>query len=781
MTPYKPTPRDTSDIQLPQTLHNLMEDLAENTHAVWARQRMAEGWVYGAERNDALKQHPDLISYKDLSDGEKQYDRDTARETLKVIQKMGYQIIDPPIHSVTNNKSDYEKICQQIHSKGNLKNLMLIWHQRSRDLWNSYPKLYLHLGEAANSIAEPLLAYDILAEGIEKVDGIEKFDSLNTADKNLVLRLQQQVALALANCGATKDASSILQKLIELGQEDSESLGLLARTWKDSSYNTSSSAQQTIALKNSYKYYLQGLNSALSSHDLDGAYYCGINAATSALRLGLTTDSKELADKVEQICMQSHEDLIAKEQQAGYWLNATLAEACLLKGQVEEAHKWYKKAAEQAIKTNKRALGSMRNQARNILKQQGLKAKTLDCFFDVPSIVLFSGHMFDKSDRQNSRFPEKNEKQVRKALREYLKTINADIGYASAACGSDLIFLEEMIARNAEIIVVLPFDIHSFKKISVNANENFTWQDRFDSIIEKASEVKVLSEYHPNTMLNDFLFTNIYMYGRASLRAQHAASDLKPLLVWDGKHGDGGGGTASMANILADCDQDFTVIPPDGHFTKEKAAYFTTNDMREESVKKSVLYSTKTKIKMDRAIMSHHVFLPLLFADVKGYSKMNEREAAIFATSFMGELADVLLDFEQDLLNKRTQGDSLFLVFKNLEASIACATKLRKRISDIDWNEHQLPADLAMRISLDAGPTYSYTDPVTGNTDFCGNYVIRAARLEPVTPPGSIYASETFVSLATTLETPDVTFNYAGQIELPKRRGMVQAFHVTVR
>ena len=84
---------DTSDIQLPEELNVLIEQIAKNVHEVWAQSRIKQGWRYGNERSDALKQHPCLIPYEELPEVEKAYDRDTALETLKLISKLGFKII----------------------------------------------------------------------------------------------------------------------------------------------------------------------------------------------------------------------------------------------------------------------------------------------------------------------------------------------------------------------------------------------------------------------------------------------------------------------------------------------------------------------------------------------------------------------------------------------------------------------------------------------------------------------------------------------------------------
>ncbi len=89
---YVPQPVDTSDIQLPEELNVLVEQMAKNVHEVWAKGRIKVGWTYGPERSDELKQNPCLVPYEELSDEEKEYDRSTALETLKLISKLGFRI-----------------------------------------------------------------------------------------------------------------------------------------------------------------------------------------------------------------------------------------------------------------------------------------------------------------------------------------------------------------------------------------------------------------------------------------------------------------------------------------------------------------------------------------------------------------------------------------------------------------------------------------------------------------------------------------------------------------
>ena len=92
---YEPVVIDTSDVRLSDNILDLTERLARNAHAIWARQRLIDGWKYGPRRDDARKEHPCLVAYDQLPDSEKQYDRNAAMETLKAIVALGYRIEAP--------------------------------------------------------------------------------------------------------------------------------------------------------------------------------------------------------------------------------------------------------------------------------------------------------------------------------------------------------------------------------------------------------------------------------------------------------------------------------------------------------------------------------------------------------------------------------------------------------------------------------------------------------------------------------------------------------------
>jgi RyR domain len=90
---YQPDPVDTTRIALSEEILALTEPLARNVHAVWARQRLRDGWVWGPRRDDAAKRHPSLIEYDALSEDEKEYDRQVVIETLRTLIGLGYGIV----------------------------------------------------------------------------------------------------------------------------------------------------------------------------------------------------------------------------------------------------------------------------------------------------------------------------------------------------------------------------------------------------------------------------------------------------------------------------------------------------------------------------------------------------------------------------------------------------------------------------------------------------------------------------------------------------------------
>ena len=89
---YEPKPMDTSKVQLPPGIDDLLEKLAAHNHDIWSQGRIADGWTWGPQRDDAKRQNPCLVPYDELPEKEKEYDRNTALAVLRAILALGYRI-----------------------------------------------------------------------------------------------------------------------------------------------------------------------------------------------------------------------------------------------------------------------------------------------------------------------------------------------------------------------------------------------------------------------------------------------------------------------------------------------------------------------------------------------------------------------------------------------------------------------------------------------------------------------------------------------------------------
>ena len=767
MEKYIPKPVDTSGIELDKSLVDLQEQLSRNIHEVWSQERLENGWVYGGKRDDVNKQHPCLVSYDELSENEKKYDRNSVLETLKLTIKLGYTITPP--NAVVLPEHEQLVINQQLNSILNsnllLPELISLWREHNYTTWQSEPNIYYQLGLCFLKSAEPLLAYDVFSEGLECFP-----DPGNLSDVNqrLYVHMNQQQALALAETGAIKEASIILNRLSDLSKNvDSATLGLLGRTYKEMGLSEGIKGKEKKEyLKHSFDCYFNAFEAALKNKNNNNAYYNGINAATVALFQGDTEQSIKIAEQVIIICTEVVSECERDSIEIMYWVYATLGEAALLLGDVDSAKSFYQSAIVK-IGKDMRGKNSMHKQVEKILSFKNIEFDIFDELFKKPTVIVFSGHMIDIPEIETARFPANAENFVRNEIKSVLSKYDDCIAYSSAACGADILFLEEIVHKGGEINIILPHDVDSFKKHSVNTVSEGGWAERFDVLLEKASRVVILSQYNDEINEPAYDFTNRFVLGIAIARAKIINSEVEYLSLWNGVVNKNIGGTASVIDLWSGRNKSITVIDP------VKGAREITP--QEYEFKPSLI---ECKLSSYGTDVRYYNFLPLLFADVKGYSKLNEKQLVTFSTVFLKYISQVFEKYDDGIFIKRTQGDGLFIVFKSINIAAECANDIKNIIAATKWQEYGLPEDLTIRISLDAGPVYSYIEPVTKNLELCGDYVNRAARMEPITPPGYIYASETFTAMANVEKLSEFNFAYAGQVVLPKDHGIIPAYHM---
>jgi class 3 adenylate cyclase len=752
---YTPKPLDTSDINLPSDILELSERLARNTHENWALQRLLDGWVYGAERSDARREHPCLVPYDELSEAEKQYDRNTALETLKVILLLGYRIARPeeervdPYASSESAGEAIDALRQSLQSLDelDLASVFALWQSHDPDQWSGAPETYLNLGQRMLRSGEPLIAYDILSEGI-------KFWPRD-------VRLRQQQALALARSGATRKANLLLAQLYNEGHMDEETVGLLARTHKDLWARAADSAEKERQLSLSYDFYRE-------AYELTGGYWTGINAATTALLLGHKGEAARLARKVRELCLL---DLKAVEEASGdqYWPLATLGEASLITNDWAEAESWYARAGE-AGRGRFGELNSTRRNARLITEALGRDRKWIDSYLKIPTVVVFAGHMIDRPGRNPPRFPPQLEEAVRLSLRHKLKDLNVGLGYASAACGSDIIFLETLLELGGEAHIVLPYNQSQFLEDSVEIAPGSSWRQRFESVLERASEVLVASEQRMEGGV-PFEYANLLLHGLASIRAEQLETEMIPLAVWDCKQGDGGGGTASIVEHWQSVGHEVEVIDL-AKILKQNYPLASADVAPAPDVAAAPARAFESEAELPAEMIA------ILFADAVNFSKLSEDEIPRFVRSFLGAIGELANNSSHPPIMKNTWGDGLYFVFKSVKDAGQFALELNELLAAVDWTEKGLPGEMNLRIALHAGPVYSCIDPVTGQPNYIGTHVSRAARIEPITPPGQVYASQAFAALSAAQHVKKFTCEYVGRTPLAKGYGTFPTYHV---
>jgi class 3 adenylate cyclase len=125
----------------------------------------------------------------------------------------------------------------------------------------------------------------------------------------------------------------------------------------------------------------------------------------------------------------------------------------------------------------------------------------------------------------------------------------------------------------------------------------------------------------------------------------------------------------------------------------------------------------------------------MLFADVEGFSRLDESMTPYFVEKFLGGISEIIGRLTSTPAFVNTWGDSFFAVFDKLEDGLELALELRDYFSKGDWTELGMMEGMEVRISMHAGPAYEKFDPILGKLNFFGSHVNQAARIEPIVLP----------------------------------------------
>jgi len=246
-------------------------------------------------------------------------------------------------------------------------------------------------------------------------------------------------------------------------------------------------------------------------------------------------------------------DLMLKRDHAKFdhWDCATLGEAYLLLKRLHDAKDWYAKAAGKAAGLHEN-IAVMRRQARLNLEALGLPRDVLDAVLPVPRVLVYFGHMVDADNRPVPRFPKEKIGALRRAIRQRLDQYGALHGFGQASRGTDMIVLEELVRRDLTATVVLPIPREDFLALSAGGN----WNEHFAQL-QKNRRIEFLppltSPCPPAAELTDALIAANREVQRLAMEFSRRLDEEPVILaVWDGKKGDGPGGTADAITLWRD-------------------------------------------------------------------------------------------------------------------------------------------------------------------------------------------------------------------------------------
>jgi class 3 adenylate cyclase len=548
--------------------------------------------------------------------------------------------------------------------------------------------------------------------------------------------LRHRAVLALARAGSTNEAQRRFEADDGLAANDEEDVqALRARIAKDVALAAQGSERREQARR------AAGIYGDI--FERTGGYYPGINAATLMLVARAVDEARRLATRVL--------DVLDGEDPDSYYAAATEAEALLVLGREADARLALSRAA--ALHGGDYgALSTTRRQLSVICREGGYDVAVVLADITGPSVVHYCGHRIAPLGG-DGRFPAAAEPLVRARIVAEIERDRPGFAYGSLASGSDILFAEALLAVGAELHVVLPFAAEEFVRTSV-ADGGPGWVERFRSCLVAANSVSYATD---DAFLGDdvlYRYASELAMGLAVLRARFLDAAVRQIAVWDGGPARGEAGTAIDTATWARHRHPAVVIAPvDSPPHTEPPARSETGDP------------------------SRRVVRALLFSDIRGFSKLTDEQLPRFAQHVLGALAAALDRHAAAIESRETWGDAIYAVFTDPVSAAACALDLQDAMDTLNLAALRLPEHLALRVGAHVGPVFPVRNPVMRTDGYMGSHVSRTARIEPVTPPGSVFVTEPFAA-ALVLENSRFACDYVGHVPAAKDFGRLRMYRL---
>ncbi len=364
------------------------------------------------------------------------------------------------------------------------------------------------------------------------------------------------------------------------------------------------------------------------------------------------------------------------------------------------------------------------------------------------NVAVFCGHMFNTGSEA--------EVTLAGRIRDQLEAHDIAVGFGPLACGADILIAEALLERGAELNVVLPFAETDFIAESVRCGGE-DWLLRYEACRDAAASISFAtpSDYVGDD--NQFAYNTLYAMGLAVLRSQKRKCDAVQFAVVSDTF-------ASFSSTgIAGTKADMRLWQDLGRETVSIAAGPVPRDLKFPQREK-VGDGTRREIRS------------IIFADYKGFSRIGERVLPDFMNIIMGRIAKVLHDFGDHVEFRNTWGDAIYAVIDEPRVAAAIALKLQEELAHLPPGLVPEGAVAGMRTGVHYGPIWVGTDRITGNRLWYGGEVNRTARIEPVTPVGGVYCTESFAAALLMDDCTECKFTSVGRVKLPKNYGEVELF-----
>lgn len=570
------------------------------------------------------------------------------------------------------------------------------------------------------------------------------------------LPLKYRAVLCLASSGATRQAE---EKFASLGLDRAAATtsdrklrmdiaSLRARLAKDDALSCAGEERQ-VRLRAAAELY-RAIFAEETAADNPEAYYPGVNAAT----LCLLADDRDTAAVLAEMVLEQLASL--SPAQRGYYELVSEIEALLVLGQVDEAGgrvRAMRQVLAERHTTDFRALSSTIRQLRLVVAANRLDEACL-AELAPPLVAHYLGQIISAPGRP-ARFSAQEETRVAAEIEAKIARAGIGFGYGSLAAGADILFAEALLRHGASLHVVLPFKRAEFIDVSVRP-AGARWVERFEQCFAAAERDGTVYYATEDDYLGDdalFGYSNQLAMGLAILRSRHLSTEAEQIAVWDGEPSTG---TADAMAIWGTTGRPQSVIHCGGGGALHLSA---------ASVERPINRRPRA----------------MLFADVRGFSKLTDAELPFFVDVVLGAFGKIIGGQGTDVLLAETWGDGIYLVFDDAGKAARCALDLKEAMAALDLMAAHLPAHLALRIGVHLGPVYAGCNPITGKPAFFGAHVSRAARIEPVTPEGCVYVTEPLAAIIAIHNAAEFACDYVGITEAAKHYGALRMFLLSRR